>query len=186
MKNQSSSKMGIFESKEKLDIVTCGLDNSGKSTIINQLKPVKQRTDNISATVGYNVESFSKGKVNFTVFDMAGAKKFRSMWESYYKDVQGVIFVIDSSDVVRLCVVKDEVKMLSEHPDLRGVPVLFYANKMDIPGAKTPQELVEELELTELIADRPFNIFASDARRGLGIEEGINWLTKSVFPKLSR
>lgn len=175
--------MGIFESKTKLDIVTCGLDNSGKSTIINQLKPTKLRSDNISATVGYNVETFEKGSVNFNVFDMAGAKKFRTMWESCYKDAQGVIFVIDSSDVVRLCVAKDEIRLLVEHPDLKGVPILFYANKMDVPGAKGPQELVEELELNELVSDRPFNIFASDARRGFGIEEGIQWLQRAILPQ---
>ena len=174
--------MGIFESKQQLDIITCGLDNSGKSTIINQLKPTKMRTDNIASTIGYNMEEFSKGKVNFKVFDMGGSKKFRQMWEAYYKDIQGVIFVIDSSDKVRLCIVKDEIRMLVENADLRGIPILFFANKMDIPGAKSPAELVDELELTELITDRPFNIFASDARRGFGIEEGIAWLTKAVLP----
>lgn len=178
--------MGIFESKAQLGIVTCGLDNSGKSTIINQLKPTKLRTDNISATVGYNLETFEKGKVAFTVFDMAGAKKFRTMWESCYKDAQAVIFVIDSSDTVRLCVVKDEIRLLVEHPDLKGVPMLFYANKMDVPGAKAPQELVEELELNELVNDRPFNIFACDARRGFGIEEGMQWLQRAVLPNLSK
>lgn len=175
--------MGIFSSKQELSIITCGLDNSGKSTIINQLKPVKLRTDNIAATIGYNVEKFQKGNANFKVFDMAGAKKYRSMWEAYYEDVHAVIFVIDSSDKVRMCVVKDEVKHLSDHKDLKKCPILFYANKMDIPGSRTPHELVEELELTEMLMDRPFNIFASDARRGFGIEEGMNWLTREVLTK---
>ena len=173
--------MGIFQSKKKLDIICCGLDNSGKSTIINQLKPTSQRTDNIAATVGYNVEEFQKGSVNFKVFDMAGAKKFRSMWEAYYKDVQGVIFVVDSADNARMCVVKDEIQLICDHPDLQNVPILFYANKMDIATAKTAAELVDILEMGEMLADRPFNIFASDARRGEGIEEGIDWLSAAVL-----
>lgn len=172
--------MGIFSSKTKLNIITCGLDNGGKSTIINALKPTKLKTDNISATVGYQVEEFEKGKVSFKVFDMGGAKKFRSMWELYYRDVQGVIFVIDSADKLRLVLVREEIRLLAEHPDLKGVPILFYANKADIAGAKTPQELVDELGLSELMMDRPFNIFASNARRGDGIEEGINWLTNRL------
>jgi len=174
--------MGLFESKQKLTIVTCGLDNSGKSTIINGLKPTEMRSDAISATVGYQVEEFEKGKVQFKVFDMGGAKKFRSLWELYYKDVQGIIFVIDSADKVRLCLVRDEIQILLEHPDARKVPILFFANKADVAGAKTPQELVEELALNELIVDRSYNIFASDARRGIGIEEGLNWLTSKLCP----
>lgn len=173
--------MGIFQSKKRLDIITCGLDNSGKSTIINQLKPTASRSNNIAATVGYNMEQFEKGNVAFTVFDMAGAKKYRSMWEAYYKEVQGVIFVIDSSDAVRFCVAQDEIRALVENPDLANVPILFFANKMDIPGAKTPAELVENLELSELLCDRPFNIFASDARRAVGVEEGLSWLSNAIL-----
>jgi ADP-ribosylation factor-like protein 6 len=172
--------MGLFASKTKLSIVTCGLDNSGKSTIINGLKPTKMRTDNISATIGYSVEEFEKGKVNFKVFDMGGAAKFRDIWAHYYADVQGVIFVIDSADKIRLCLVRDELRVMLENPDLDGVPILFFANKADINGAKTPQDLVDELNLSELIIDRPYNIFASDAKRGAGVEEGIDWLTSKL------
>lgn len=174
--------MGLFESKQQLDIVCCGLDNSGKSTIINQLKPTKLRSDNLSATVGYQVEEFEKGKVKFKVFDMGGAKKFRGLWELHYKDVQGLIFVIDSSDAIRLVLVKDEIRMICENPDLKRIPILFYANKADIPGAKTHHELTEELALAEMMGDRPFNMFPSDARRGTGVEEGINWLTARLAP----
>lgn len=174
--------MGLFESKQKLTIVTCGLDNSGKSTIINGLKPTELRSDNISATVGYQVEEFEKGKVNFKVFDMGGAKKFRSLWELYYKDVQGIIFVIDSADKIRHVLVRDEIQILLENPDARKCPILFFANKADVHGAKTPAELVDELGLSEMITDRPYNIFASDARRGVGIEEGLNWLTSKLNP----
>eukprot|EP00755_Sulcionema_specki_P007721 Sspe_Gene.38981::Locus_18805_Transcript_1_1_Confidence_1.000_Length_1923::g.38981::m.38981/K07951/ARL6, BBS3; ADP-ribosylation factor-like protein 6 len=149
--------MGLFQSKKKRDIICCGLDASGKSTIINQLKPTSQRTEHVEATVGWSVEYFTKGKVNFKVFDMGGAKKFRALWEHYYH-VHGVIFVIDASDKVRMCIVKDELQMLCEHKDLKGVPILFFANKMDLVGAYTPQECVEKLGLMELCADRTFHI----------------------------
>lgn len=175
--------MGFFSSKDKVDVIFCGLDNSGKSTIINYLKPTKLRSDNISATVGYQVEEFEKGQVSFKVYDMGGAKKFRSLWEVYYKDIQGVVFVIDGSDKVRMCLVKDELRMIAENGQMKGIPILFFANKMDIPGARTPQEIVEELELSEMINDRPFNIFASDARRGFGVDEGMDWLKNTVLAR---
>eukprot|EP01062_Namystynia_karyoxenos_P025427 TRINITY_DN20004_c0_g1_i1.p1 TRINITY_DN20004_c0_g1~~TRINITY_DN20004_c0_g1_i1.p1 ORF type:complete len:210 (+),score=89.36 TRINITY_DN20004_c0_g1_i1:96-632(+) len=172
--------MGIFQSKKKRELICCGLDNSGKSTIINQLKPTKLRSDHLEPTVGYSVEQFSKGKVNFTVFDMGGAKKFRSLWEHYYHNVQGVIFVIDTSDKIRMCLVKDELKMLLDHKELKGVPVLFFANKIDIAGSLPPEECVEQLSLMELCHDRPFNIFPSDARRGHGLQEGLEWLSQQI------
>eukprot|EP00670_Eutreptiella_braarudii_P006700 CAMPEP_0174288086 /NCGR_PEP_ID=MMETSP0809-20121228/19042_1 /TAXON_ID=73025 ORGANISM="Eutreptiella gymnastica-like, Strain CCMP1594" /NCGR_SAMPLE_ID=MMETSP0809 /ASSEMBLY_ACC=CAM_ASM_000658 /LENGTH=167 /DNA_ID=CAMNT_0015385023 /DNA_START=24 /DNA_END=524 /DNA_ORIENTATION=+ len=167
--------MGLFQSKKKIDLITCGLDNSGKSTIINHLKPSKQKEEQLAPTVGYQVESFSKGKVNFKVFDMGGAKKFRNLWEHYYHDVQGVIFVVDTADKIRIVLVKDELQMLIQNKDLKGVPILFFANKMDIAGALTPQEVAEQLDLAEVCTDRPHNIIASNALTGQGIEEGMNW-----------
>jgi len=55
-----------------LKIIIVGLDNSGKSTMINYLKPKKYQETELAATVGFKVETFSKSKINFTVFDMSG------------------------------------------------------------------------------------------------------------------
>ena len=174
--------MGLFSSKANLTVITCGLDNAGKSTIINELKPQALRTDAIPATFGYSVEEFEKGNVAFKVFDMGGARKFRELWEHHFKTVQGVIFVIDSNDRARLCLVRDELQLMLKSPELKATPVLFFANKMDLPGALTPHELVESLGIMELCGDRSYNIFASDARRGIGIEEGLLWLQKRLAP----
>lgn len=40
--------------------------------------------------------------INFTVFDMSGAGRYRTLWEQYYRDAQSIIFVIDSADKFRL------------------------------------------------------------------------------------
>lgn len=174
--------MGIFSSKTHLTIITCGLDNAGKSTIINELKPQEQRSDAIAATFGYNIEEFEKGNVAFKVFDMGGARKFRELWEHHFKTVQGIIFVIDSNDRARLCLVKEELQQMLQNPQLRGIPILFFANKMDLPGALNPQEITEAVGIMELCTERAFNIFASDARRGMGIDEGLTWLQKKIAP----
>ena len=57
-------------------------------------------------TVGFSVEEFEKGALRFNVCDMSGANKYRSLWEKYYKDAQAIVFVIDTSDKFRMCVVK--------------------------------------------------------------------------------
>ena len=70
---------------KKSQIIIVGLDNSGKSTMINFLKPKKYAELEIAATVGYSIETFTKSKINFTVMDMSGQGKYRSLWEKYYK-----------------------------------------------------------------------------------------------------
>ncbi len=62
------------------------MDNSGKSTIINKLKPTKQNRPTVEPTVGFSVEEFKKNDANLTVFDMSGQGTYRSMWEYFYKE----------------------------------------------------------------------------------------------------
>lgn len=131
------------------------------------------------------METFQKGKVKFTAFDMGGAKKFRDLWNAYYQNVDGIVFVIDSSDALRLCVVKDELEEMLNHPDLksRPIPLLIFANKMDVENAKSPAEIVQLLDLYNAVktGGRPFNIFASNAVTGKGVSEGMAWLEESMM-----
>ena len=122
----------IMPGKAKVGILCVGLDNSGKSTIINFLKPKKvcmcksakphwtraepartpvpqAATADVVPTVGFSVEEFSKNNLSFTVFDMSGQGRYRNLWEHYYKEATGIIFCIDSTDKIRLCVAKDEL-----------------------------------------------------------------------------
>lgn len=69
---------------------------------------------------------FSVKNVHFTAFDMSGHDRYRSLWEHYYKECQGIIFIIDSSDKLRLVVVKEELDMLLQHPDIVGNLLHFF------------------------------------------------------------
>jgi hypothetical protein len=40
--------------------------------------------------------------LRFTVFDMSGAGRYRTLWEQYYREAESVIFVVDSADKFRL------------------------------------------------------------------------------------
>ena len=86
--------MGGWGSKQS-KIIIVGLDNSGKTTLINSLKPTKVRGGlrykqdyDIVPTVGFGVEKFSKNKIDFTVFDMSGQSKYRTLWEQYYANAE--------------------------------------------------------------------------------------------------
>ena len=169
--------MGNAQKKSGKCLVV-GLDNSGKSTIINHLKPEKKKSTELYATVGFLVEKFRYNNVSFTMFDMSGQGRYRNLWEHYYQEAEGIIFVVDSADTVRMCVVKDELDTLLAHKDLskRPVPILFFANKLDVPKAMAADQISEALELHKL-SDRPWTIVASNGLTGAGLEEGIKWLS---------
>eukprot|EP01006_Ploeotia_vitrea_P002273 TRINITY_DN106980_c0_g1_i1.p2 TRINITY_DN106980_c0_g1~~TRINITY_DN106980_c0_g1_i1.p2 ORF type:complete len:177 (+),score=92.64 TRINITY_DN106980_c0_g1_i1:113-643(+) len=173
---------GLFSKKGKATTIICvGLDNSGKSTTINYLKPTKEKTQDLMPTVGFMVERFRRGNANFTVFDMGGSAKSRRFWEHYFKQAQGIIFVIDSADKFRMSVVKDELAQMLSHPEIvkKDIPVLFFANKKDLADAMTAAEVSKIIEL-DRITDRAWRIIRSNAVSGEGLEEGIKWLSDHI------
>eukprot|EP00450_Noctiluca_scintillans_P023125 CAMPEP_0194529746 /NCGR_PEP_ID=MMETSP0253-20130528/66530_1 /TAXON_ID=2966 /ORGANISM="Noctiluca scintillans" /LENGTH=185 /DNA_ID=CAMNT_0039374905 /DNA_START=32 /DNA_END=589 /DNA_ORIENTATION=- len=179
--------MGIFKrlfhglpAKKKVRIIVVGLDNSGKSTVLNCLKPKKASLETVP-TVGFATEEFQKYGVTFSFFDMSGQSRYRNLWEHYYNDVDGIIVVVDSSDKLRFAVAKDEVETMLEDTEktAKKAPILFLANKMDVPSAATVTEVSTAMDL-DLITDRMWNIVAADALKGDGLEDGLRWLVEEI------
>ncbi|XP_023348287.1 ADP-ribosylation factor-like protein 6 [Eurytemora carolleeae] len=81
-----ASALGL--KKKECNVLVIGLDNSGKSTLLNHFKPEEQQNQNIVPTVGFNVEKFRNRSVGFTAFDMSGQGRYRNLWEHYYRDCQ--------------------------------------------------------------------------------------------------
>ena len=75
--------MGLFKKlsralgfgRQPLRIMVAGLDNSGKTTLINHLRPKKSQAHEVVPTVGFSMDEFSKDNLKFTVFDMSGQVK---------------------------------------------------------------------------------------------------------------
>ncbi|CAN0339025.1 unnamed protein product [Discosporangium mesarthrocarpum] len=69
---------------------------------------------------------------NLVVWDLGGQVKLRGLWEHYVKDVSGVIFVLDSSDLARLREAETELATFLGSNDLStDTAVLLLANKQD-------------------------------------------------------
>ncbi|CAB3403544.1 unnamed protein product [Caenorhabditis bovis] len=182
--------MGFFSSlsslfglgKKQVHVVVVGLDNSGKTTILNQLKTPETRTAQIVPTVGFNVSNVQTGNLVINAFDMAGQAKYRSMWESYYSTAQGIVFVVDSSDKLRMPLARDELWMIMDHKDIahKPVPILVLANKMDEPEAMTSAEISVSLGL-EVIRGHHWTIQSTCALNGVGLDKAMQWLSSEIL-----
>ncbi|GBG28887.1 ADP-ribosylation factor [Hondaea fermentalgiana] len=172
---------------EACNVVVVGLDNSGKSTMINHLQQAKAEDDEpyipeeVAPTVGFRVETFRRKNVSFTAYDMSGQGRYRNLWAQHYTEIHAIVFVIDATDRMRLCVARDELEMVLDDPSVRSrpVPILFLCNKKDCADAMGPAECVAKMEL-EKIRERPWSIISTNARNGDGIEEAIEWLADSI------
>ncbi|XP_011502720.1 PREDICTED: ADP-ribosylation factor-like protein 6 isoform X1 [Ceratosolen solmsi marchali] len=181
--------MGLFDHlanfvglrKKQVNVLVVGLNNSGKSTVINHFKNQNERCTDIIPTIGFSVEKFAFKNIGFTAFDMSGQDRYRSLWEHYYKGCHGIIFIVDSNDKLRIVVVKEELDMLLQHPEIAGqkLPILFLANKIDLPNSLTTINLVTCLGLDK-IQNKPWHIQATNAITGDGLQTAIEWLTDQI------
>ncbi|KAG2451645.1 hypothetical protein HYH02_003425 [Chlamydomonas schloesseri] len=166
-------------SGKKVNVLVVGLDNSGKTTIIERLKPRPKQAAEVAPTVGFSVDEVEKGPLTFTVFDMSGAGRYRTLWEQYYREADAVVFVVDSADKLRMVVARDEMDHMLKHPNMRKVPILYFANKKDLPVAMPPVEIAQVLGLDD-IKDRPWQIVPSNGLTGDGVDKGIDWLAERL------
>ena len=146
-----------FTSKEEYSILLLGLDNAGKTTLLEQIKALPQNQNatahpNLKTvpTVGQNVATVDLPDVYLKVWDVGGHHSLRGLWQKYYASCHAIVFVIDSSDIGDADVEKiaskggiseDEAGRLGEcrlvlesvlqHSDAEGVPLLVLANKQD-------------------------------------------------------
>jgi ADP-ribosylation factor-like protein 6 len=175
-------KLGsLLKSKKDAQILLVGLDNSGKSTIINCLKPADLKLSNIQATVGFNTEKLVSKSMNLTIYDMSGNNRYRNLWEHYYREVDAIIFVIDVSDKMRVVVAKEEIDLMLNNAELkaRNIPILVFANKIDVKNGATVGEIKCELEL-DRVRNKKCEIYGSNALSGEGIDKGFEWLVQMI------
>jgi len=117
--------------------------------------------------------------LKFQVWDLGGQTSIRPYWRSYYPNTNAIIYVIDSSDKERIETSKQELMLMIEEEELKGVPVLILANKQDLLGAMSEAEISEYMGLTN-IKSRPWAIFKCSALTGFGLNEGMEWLVEAM------
>ena len=116
------------------------------------------------------------------MWDIGGQREIRPYWKNYYEHTDGLIYVVDSADDMRLAESTKELQELLGEEELKKVPLLVYANKQDIEMACSAEDVMSALELNE-IKERTWNIQACSAMTKEGLSDGMEWLIKTIGDK---
>ncbi|XP_039521369.1 ADP-ribosylation factor-like protein 3, partial [Pimephales promelas] len=185
---RQNHKMGLLSILRKLKstpdqevrILLLGLDNGGKTTLLKQL--ASEDITHITPTQGFNIKSVQSQGFKLNVWDIGGQRKIRPYWRNYFENTDVLIYVIDSADRKRFEETGQELAELLDEEKLSGVPVLVFANKQDLLTAAPASEIAEGLNL-HTIRDRVWQIQSCSALTGEGVQDGMNWVCKSVNAK---
>ncbi|KAJ1731224.1 ADP-ribosylation factor-like protein 8B [Coemansia sp. RSA 2049] len=162
--------------KEEMELTLVGLQNSGKTTLVNVIAS-GQFTEDMIPTVGFNMRKFTKGNVTMKLWDIGGQPRFRSMWERYCRGVNAIVFVIDAADHAKLDQARAELWSLVEKPALANIPVLVLGNKNDLDEALTVDQLIEAMNL-QAITSCEVACYSISAKNQVNIDITLKWLIK--------
>lgn len=196
-------KMGVCQSKLSLQVVIIGLDESGKSTILNHLtnlptssksstpKPVSYssslRSPSNSVAPDYHpTTSFQQKKIvhnrsTFKLFDLSGSAKTRDFWKHFITGhVSAIIFVVDATNRARLGEARTELSKILMLPNFKPeTPLLILANKCDLPTHMSYSELADGLGVGAL-KGQEWSLRLVSGIRGEGFDGALDWLVQNV------
>ena len=174
-----STFLDYFSGERQVRILFLGLDAAGKTTILYRLK--LGSVIRTCPTIGFNVETLRYKKLQFTVWDIGGQAKIRPLWTNFLQNSAALVWVVDCADRSRITESAEELAMLLADKALSSCPLLVFANKQDMEGSMTVEEIRESLKLHELCDfKRIWHVQRAAAEIGQGICEGMEWLAQAV------
>ena len=122
-------------------------------------------------------------RYKLNVWDVGGQTTLRSYWRNYYEQTEGLIWVIDSTDVRRLEDCKRELHKLLVEERLAGATLLIFANKQDVSGAQSQEDLLKALELDKM-GERHWRIVSCSGVTGEGVGKGLDWVVEDIAARI--
>ncbi|KAL4480451.1 hypothetical protein ABPG74_020967 [Tetrahymena malaccensis] len=179
-------KLGLFQKKGR--ILFLGLANAGKTTLLGRMKD--GRFKQYDPTLGSNVEEIQIQNMKLKAFDLGGHEAVIKAWKKYYHNIDGIFFLIDSTNREKFQDSKQELQKILTCEELKNVPLVILGNKIDIPQAVSEEELrqchdlpdkqiLEKIDY-EIVNDHPIKIIMCSLSRNVGYLDGFTWLSKFI------
>jgi ADP-ribosylation factor-like protein 2 len=172
----------IKRQEKEMRLLILGLDNAGKTTILKKFNG--EDITEISPTLGFNIKSLEHEGYTLNVWDVGGQVTIRSYWRNYFEKTDGLIWVVDSADSRRLLQCKEELHALLGQEKLAGASLLIFANKQDVPGALSKDEIAEILELDKISETRHWRIQSCSAVTGEGLIDGVDFVVGDIASRI--
>ncbi|XP_060039298.1 ADP-ribosylation factor-like protein 13A isoform X2 [Erinaceus europaeus] len=183
------SRLKTAETRRNVTIIIIGLDNSGKTVLVEAFQRLLPSRLNNCMRSGLTTLLLDKYEVS--IYDLNGDQKGRESWPNYYAQTHGLIFVLDSCDLGRMREAKTTLTHLLSDKRITGKPILLLANKQDKKGALLPCNIIEYLHLERLVNENkllcrvePCSAITNLQRRSQQtIIEGLRWLLIAIGNK---
>ncbi|EPQ59729.1 GTP-binding protein [Gloeophyllum trabeum ATCC 11539] len=169
------------QKEKEMRILFLGLDNAGKTTILKKLNG--EDIMSVSPTLGFNIKTFIHGGYTLNIWDVGGQRTIRPYWRNYFEQTDAIVWVVDSTDRSRMKDCRDELHSLLLEDRLAGASLLVFANKQDIQGSMSDEEIRHALDL-DSIRSHNWRIWPCSAVTGNNLVTGLDWVVGDVAGRL--
>ncbi len=152
-------------------ILVTGPFDSGKSTFVHALSTRAISVDRLGTTIALDHGHVDYKGFSADIFGTPGQERFDPIIRLLSGESMGVFLVIDSTNPSDFTRAKHMLKITMSY----GLPYVIVANKQDLAGALTPEEIREQFDLPE---DVP--IIPAVAKDKIGVYEAFEALINSV------
>lgn len=170
----------------EIRVLTLGLDNSGKTTIIKNI--LGEDTSTISPTMGFQINTFTHNGVTLNVWDIGGQTTIRSFWGNYFEKTNVVLWVVDTLSLERL---KESYEELREkvilQDRLEGVYLIVLINKIDLVADRSllgsiKNTVEKTLDLKAQIPQTDkWDVQLVSGKTGEGLDGVLDWITSREY-----
>lgn len=112
-------------------ILFLGIDNAGKTTLLHKLK--EDVVNTYEPTHHPMNNEIEIGNMKANIMDLGGHKNARMVWQEFFYNCDGIVFVVDVNDSQRFSLVKEVFKSVREIKiGKRKPPIAVLMNKIDL------------------------------------------------------
>jgi small GTP-binding protein len=122
-----------------------GLDGAGKTCALRAL--TGELDFDCVPTIGLGQKTLLYDDLQVTFYDLGGNSKFRSVWQRFYAELWGFLWVIDSSDENRFEESIQVLESVRSHRMMTDKPFVILLNKQDLAGAVNASDLRSKCNL---------------------------------------
>jgi len=135
-------------------VLVTGPYDSGKSTFVRQLSTDMVSVDRMGTTVVMDRGHIDRGGFSVDIFGTPGQERFAPIIKRLGSEAMGVFFIVDATkpkDIIK-------AKEMLHTTKVYGLPYVFVANKQDLPGALSAEEirrsfaLPDDVDIVETVA----------------------------------